>query len=891
MIIDRGQLAAALPGYEVKVELGAGAFGQVLAAQHRQLGRDVAVKVLAVNSDIAHARFLAEARLLARMDHRHIVRVHDYVEHDGLCLIIMELLAGGSLTRRLPGIQGRQACAVGVAIAEALAYAHSQRVLHRDIKPDNVLFDAAGLVKVTDFGIAKIFDGSQVSASVIAGTPPYMAPEQIMGSQLGPATDIYALGVVLYEMLAGRLPFDPGLSVFARYEQQMAMPPPPAGVPPAVADAVMHALAGDMPARPASAQDFAMELAAAAERGYAPARLPVASPAADAVHQAAGYEASTEDQPPAAQTGDRTGDRTGDQAGEEPAEPGPSASHRRTRRTRWAWVIVAAVAAVAALLVRIVPAIASHSPGHPAPTVPPGAVVTSSASASTARPLISKVAISGTAGDYELTITGSGFGPPATSFPLYGELPNFRIADSAQVGSGGWGYDGGHPLDYKAWTGSRIVVSGLGADPGNALVVALWNQDSGQGVTWGGDVPPAAKPGPVITSVHFTGPLSDPKIVIRGTGFGAAPVAMPYTGSIQNFAIGDWRVYHAGNDPPSTWTGGVTEKFLSWSPTAIVLGGFGGAFGRRPDVLEPSDPLSIQIWSPASSYDTGPQTAWGGRAAATSASAPASTASPKPRHTPAAKPSPKRSRAPGGAGSTLVIRHDTELTADVFCSNLTIEPGVTLTTDGYNIYCSGTVDNDGTIVTGSSTAQDFPRSYGGSGAGSAYGPSGVQPEATSVLGLSAGAGFSTRSLGGASCTKYGCIAANGATPAPPSLSLSMIRAWYQAGMNQYLAGAAGGSSPVAKGGSGANGLFIQASRIIAGTIDSAGGAGQTLPELSSAGGGGGGVVILAYVSSLTPGDYAFDGGYATAGDGSHHEFGGNGAVIAYQSPGLPIPVS
>jgi hypothetical protein len=90
---------------------------------------------------------------------------------------------------------------------------------------------------------------------------------------------------------------------------------------------------------------------------------------------------------------------------------------------------------------------------------------------------------------------------------------------------------------------------------------------------------------------------------------------------------------------------------------------------------------------------------------------------------------------------------------------------------------------------------------------------------------------------------------------------------------------------------GANGLFIQARDIIAGTIDCAGGAGQTLPELSSAGGGGGGVVILDYISSLTPGDYAFDGGYATAGDGSHHELGGNGAVIAYQSSSLPVSVS
>lgn len=227
----------------------------------------------------------------------------------------------------------------------------------------------------------------------------------------------------------------------------------------------------------------------------------------------------------------------------------------------------------------------------------------------------------------------------------------------------------------------------------------------------------------------------------------------------------------------------------------------------------------------------------------------------------------------------MVISQNTELTADIFCSNLTIEPGVTLTTDGYNIYCSGTVDNEGTIVTGSSAAQNFPLSYGGSGGGS------------TDLGGTAAAGFSTLSAGGAPCSTSGCTAGNGSSPAPPSLSLSVIKAWYQAGMNQYLAGAGGGSSPVVQGGPGANGLFIEASDIIAGTIDCAGGDGQNDPGQSSAGGGGGGVVILAYLSGLTPGSYAVDGGYTTTADGTHHEFGGNGAVVAYQAPSLPIAIS
>jgi hypothetical protein len=128
---------------------------------------------------------------------------------------------------------------------------------------------------------------------------------------------------------------------------------------------------------------------------------------------------------------------------------------------------------------------------------------------------------------------------------------------------------------------------------------------------------------------------------------------------------------------------------------------------------------------------------------------------------------------------------------------------------------------------------------------------------------------------------------DGSSPALPSISPSVISAWYQAGMNQYLAGAGGGSSPAAQGGSGANGLFIEASDIIAGTIDCPGGAGQDQPGQSSAGGG---VVILAFVSSLTPGNYAFDGGYTTTADGTHHEFGGNGAVVADQFSSIPISV-
>ncbi|WP_250282691.1 MULTISPECIES: protein kinase domain-containing protein [unclassified Frankia] len=232
MLIDRARVTAALPVYELGAELGAGNFGLVLAGRHRRLDREVAVKILAAAHEGAEAGFEAEARLLATMDHPHVVRVYDYIEHDGLCLIIMELLAGGTLTRRRgTGLSLEDSCAVGLAVAEALTCAHALGVLQRDVKLDNILFDANSLLKVTGFGIAKIFKGSAATASMVAGTPKYMAPEQIIGGRLEPATDIYALAVVLYELLTGAPPFDPKLPLHALYHQHLnVMPARPAGV-------------------------------------------------------------------------------------------------------------------------------------------------------------------------------------------------------------------------------------------------------------------------------------------------------------------------------------------------------------------------------------------------------------------------------------------------------------------------------------------------------------------------------------------------------------------------------------------------------------------------------------------------------------------------------------
>ena len=212
MAVQLEQVAAALPSYEVEKELGRGSTGVILAARHRRLGREVAVKMLPrelAEDDSVRRRFVAEARLLASFSHVHIVPIYDFVEEDGLCLLVMERLGGGTLhDYARAGIDGPASCAATLAVCSALDYAHERGVLHRDIKPTNVLVGDDGLVKVTDFGIAKVLGGTESMATrtgFVIGTPAYMAPEQAdAGVEPTPATDIYGAGTVLYELLAGR---------------------------------------------------------------------------------------------------------------------------------------------------------------------------------------------------------------------------------------------------------------------------------------------------------------------------------------------------------------------------------------------------------------------------------------------------------------------------------------------------------------------------------------------------------------------------------------------------------------------------------------------------------------------------------------------------------------
>src|SRR5438477_4783528 len=287
MALDQEAVAAALPLYDLHGELGRGAWGVVIAARHRQLGRDVAIKQLprSFGADPAvRARFVAEARLLGSLDHTHIVPLYDFVEHEGLGVLVMERLTGGTVWSRFKSgaFTPQRSCAVGLATCAALHYAHQHGVLHRDIKPENLMFSHEGVLKVTDFGIAKVVGGSSTVATRagdVLGTPAYMAPEQALGGELTPATDIYAVGTVMYELFSGRLPFPEDSNPVAMLYRHVHEQPRPLAevapqIPPALADVTARALDRDPGRRYPDAERMAVAVAEAAAESWGPGWLP-----------------------------------------------------------------------------------------------------------------------------------------------------------------------------------------------------------------------------------------------------------------------------------------------------------------------------------------------------------------------------------------------------------------------------------------------------------------------------------------------------------------------------------------------------------------------------------------------------------------------------------------
>jgi eukaryotic-like serine/threonine-protein kinase len=250
--------------YDPIVELGRGATATVWRARDTRTGRDVALKRFhahLVSDPVARRRIADEAAAASRVSHPNIVSAAELInDRDGLALVF-PYVEGKTLAARLADgqrIASRDAASIALDIADALAVAHSQGVVHRDVKPGNILLGADGRARLLDFGIAHAVDAGQAAhdltgAGMAVGTLPYMAPEQLAAEPTTPASDVYALGVVLYEMLSGRRPYAAASPVTLAREQ--AQPPPRiADAPEPLVDLALAALAADISARPDAGQ-------------------------------------------------------------------------------------------------------------------------------------------------------------------------------------------------------------------------------------------------------------------------------------------------------------------------------------------------------------------------------------------------------------------------------------------------------------------------------------------------------------------------------------------------------------------------------------------------------------------------------------------------------------
>jgi tRNA A-37 threonylcarbamoyl transferase component Bud32 len=204
--------------YQVESELGKGAMGIVYLGKDPKINRQVAIKTMALSREFGDdelvevkERFFREAESAGRLNHANIVAIYDAGEEHDLAYIAMELLKGYDLDRHIKAdslLPLASVIEIGIRAAEALDYAHTQNVVHRDIKPSNIMYDPdSGTIKITDFGIARITDSSKTRTGTVLGTPNYMSPEQCMGKKVDGRADLFSLGVVLYQLVSGDLPF------------------------------------------------------------------------------------------------------------------------------------------------------------------------------------------------------------------------------------------------------------------------------------------------------------------------------------------------------------------------------------------------------------------------------------------------------------------------------------------------------------------------------------------------------------------------------------------------------------------------------------------------------------------------------------------------------------
>jgi serine/threonine-protein kinase len=318
--------------YRVLRKIGGGGMADVYLCEDLTLGRRVALKVLLsrfLNDPSFVERFRREAKAAAGLNHANLVSIYDWGEVDGTYFIVMEYVEGETLkdlVRRRGRLGGSEAVRISLQLLAALEFAHRTGIVHRDVKPQNVMLDRDGNVKVTDFGIARAGDSGMTEAGSILGTAQYLAPEQAKGQRVDERSDLYSVGIVLYEMLTGTVPFkgDSAVTVALKHVNEMAAEPAQLvpGMPYALNQIVLKAIAKDPDQRYQTAEQFARDLRSAQVGG--PVAAAAFDPGAEATRLMSAGVVSA-----AAATSVMTGGPLAQTTGD-----------RGRRRRRWPWVLV-----------------------------------------------------------------------------------------------------------------------------------------------------------------------------------------------------------------------------------------------------------------------------------------------------------------------------------------------------------------------------------------------------------------------------------------------------------------------------------------------------------------------------------------------------------------------
>ncbi|HWC27453.1 MAG TPA: Stk1 family PASTA domain-containing Ser/Thr kinase, partial [Solirubrobacteraceae bacterium] len=339
--------------YQVVAHLGTGGMAEVYCATDLQLGRKVALKVLhdrfAADEEFVE-RFKREASSAAGLQHQHLVAVYDRGEWNDTSYIAMEYVAGRTLKQIVSEdgpLPPAQAVELTVQILRAARFAHRRGVIHRDFKPQNVIVDDEGRAKVTDFGIARAGASDMTQTGSIMGTAQYLSPEQAQGHAVTARSDLYSIGIILYELLTGRLPFEAETAVTIALKQVTEAPVPPAQLNPAVTPeleaVVLRALAKDPNDRFADADEFIAALEAAALRMPSPAAIAAAAAAATALPAVTMGTGALAPPPPLVLPPDTGVHPTSAPLREREREVVAPAPRPPAGRKRWPWLLLGAL--------------------------------------------------------------------------------------------------------------------------------------------------------------------------------------------------------------------------------------------------------------------------------------------------------------------------------------------------------------------------------------------------------------------------------------------------------------------------------------------------------------------------------------------------------------------